>query len=142
MKKGVDFIGVAVVFFCHDGQGNFVMAKRSQNARDEQGNWDIGGGGVEFEDTVENNLRKEIAEEYGCAIQNFEFLGYRDVLRIIDGQKSHWIALDYKVLVNKNEVKINEPEKFDDIAWFRIDNLPEKLHSQLHIFFDNYKDRL
>ena len=142
MKKGFDFIGVAVVFFCHDGERNFVMAKRSQNARDEQGNWDIGGGGVEFEDTVENNLRKEIMEEYGCAVKEFEFLGFRDVLRDIAGTKSHWVALDYKVLVDRDEVKINEPEKFDDIAWYTLDSLPEKLHSQLPIFFNKYKNQL
>ena len=46
MKKGEDYIGVSVVYFCHDGKGNFVMAKRSENCRDEIGNWDIGGGGL------------------------------------------------------------------------------------------------
>lgn len=142
MKKGVDFIGVAVVYFCHDGQGNFVMAQRSQNTRDEQGNWDIGGGGVEFEDTVENTLRKEIKEEYDCEIKKFEFLGFRDVLREQNGSPSHWIALDYRILVNRTEVKNNEPHKFDDIGFFRLDNLPQNLHSQLHIFFNKYKDRL
>lgn len=45
LVKGVDYIGVCVVYFCHDGKGEFVMAKRSSNARDEHGRWDIGGGG-------------------------------------------------------------------------------------------------
>lgn len=63
MKKGEDFTGVAVVYFCHDGQGNFLLNKRSVNCRDELGAWDPGGGGLEFGDTIENTLRKEIAEE-------------------------------------------------------------------------------
>lgn len=37
MKNGIDYIGVGVVFFCHDGGGNFLMNKRSKNSRDEQG---------------------------------------------------------------------------------------------------------
>jgi 8-oxo-dGTP diphosphatase len=59
MIKGVDFIGVSVVYFCHDGKGTVLMAKRSQNARDEQGVWDIGGGGVEFSDTIEKTCAKK-----------------------------------------------------------------------------------
>lgn len=43
MKPGVDYIGVCVVYLCHDGQGNFVMNKRGKNCRDEVGKWDIGG---------------------------------------------------------------------------------------------------
>ena len=74
MKQGFDNIGVSVVYFCHDGQGKVLMAQRSQNARDEQGRWDIGGGGVEFGDTIENTLRKEIKEEYNADVLSFEFL--------------------------------------------------------------------
>src|SRR3954471_17160876 len=99
MKKGVDCVGVSVVFFCHDGQGNVVMAKRSQNARDEQGRWDIGAGAVELHDTVEHTLRKEIKEEYNCEVISYDFLGFRDVHRTHKGVSTHWITLDFKVLV-------------------------------------------
>ena len=60
MDKGVDFIGVSVVYFCHDAKGNFVMHKRSSQARDEHGRWDIGAGAMELQDTVEETLKKEI----------------------------------------------------------------------------------
>jgi len=59
-KKGIDHTGIVIVYFCHDGKGNFVMAQRSNNARDEQGRRDIGGGGLEFGDTVKQTLKKEI----------------------------------------------------------------------------------
>jgi 8-oxo-dGTP pyrophosphatase MutT (NUDIX family) len=76
MKKGVDYIGVCVMYFCHDGTGRFVMQLRGTNCRDEHNRWDIGGGGVEFGDTVENTLHKEIKEEYSTSVLNFEFLGF------------------------------------------------------------------
>jgi len=142
MQKGVDFTGVCVVYFCHDGEGNFVMAKRSSNCRDEHGSWDIGGGGIEFGDTIEDTIKKEIAEEYCTDVLNTEFLGYRDVHREHDGKKTHWIALDFKVLVDKEKVKNGEPHKFDEVKWFRLDNLPEALHSQLPTFLDKYHDWL
>jgi 8-oxo-dGTP diphosphatase len=144
MQKGVDFVGVSVVYFCHDGKGNFVMAKRSRNARDEQGKWDIGAGGVEVEDSVEETLRKEIMEEYCAEVLEFEFMGYRDVHRKHNGVSTHWIALDFKVLVNPGQVKIGEPHKFDEIKWFTLDNLPKdaEIHSQLPFFLKKYKDKL
>ena len=142
MKQGTDYTGVCVVYFCHDGKGNHVRAKRNQNARDEKGRWDIGGGGVEFGDTIENTLRKEIKEEYDADVLDFEFLGFRDVHREHEGKKTHWIALDYKVLVDPKQVKLNEPHKFDDIKWFTLENVPENVHSQFPEFLRKYKNRL
>jgi 8-oxo-dGTP diphosphatase len=144
MRKGIDFVGVSVVYFCHDGKGNFVMAKRSKNCRDEQGRWDIGAGGLEYGDTVEETLRKEIKEEYCADVLAIDFLGYRDVFREHQGKSTHWIALDFKVLLNHAQVKIGEPEKFDGIKWFTLTNMPkdDQIHSQLPFFLKKYKDRL
>ena len=140
--KGIDYIGVTVVFLCHDGKGNIVMAKRSKNARDEQGRWDIGGGGLDFGSSPEETLKKEILEEYCTDVLNFEFLGFRDAHRELNDRPTHWIALDYLVLVDPYKVKIGEPHKFDDIGFYTLDNLPEPLHSQFPIFLNQYKDRL
>jgi 8-oxo-dGTP pyrophosphatase MutT (NUDIX family) len=140
--KGQDYIGIGVVFFCHDGHGKFLMAKRSQNARDEKGKWDIGGGGIDTHDTVDQTLRKEIKEEYCADVINYEFLGYRDVHRKNNGRKTHWIALDFKVQIDPKQVKIGEPHKFDDIGWFTLETIPENSHSQFPNFLQVYKDKL
>lgn len=142
MQKGVDFIGVTVVYFCHDGAGNFVLSKRGANCRDEQGTWDPGGGGVEHGDTVLETLQKEIKEEYGTEIIEHEFLGFRDVHREHDGKQTHWIALDFKVLVDKDKVINGEPHKMDEVAWFRLDNLPSPQHSQFPFTLEKYRDKL
>ena len=141
MKKGEDFIGVSIVYFCHDGKGNFLFNKRGKNCRDENGNWDCGGGGLEFGDTVEDTLRKEIKEEYCADVLKYEFLGYRDVHRERTGIKNHWIALDFKVLVDPDKVKNGEPHKFDEIGWFKIDSLPSPLHSQVPNALNLYKNK-
>ena len=142
LVKGVDYTGISIVYLCHDGKGNIIMAKRSKNARDEQGRWDIGGGGLELHDTVENTLKKEIKEEYGTDVLEFEFLGYRDVHRENKGVATHWIALDFKVLIDPKKVKNGEPHKFDEIAFFRFDNLPTPTHSQFPQFLKQYKQKL
>ncbi|HEY9583209.1 MAG TPA: NUDIX domain-containing protein [Candidatus Paceibacterota bacterium] len=142
MQKGIDYPGVSVVFFCHDGNGNYLLHKRSKNARDEQGRWDMGGGGLEFGDTVIEKLKEEIMEEFCAQVKKVEFLGYRDVHRKQNGAKTHWVALDFRVLIDPSTVRIGEPHKFDDLGWFKIEALPQPLHSQFAKALDQYKSRL
>lgn len=141
--KGVSFVGITTCFICHDGNGCIFMAKRSQNARDEHGNWDVGGGGLKWGVTAKENVIREIQEEYSTTPMDVQFLGYRDVFRMMpDGAPTHWLALDFLALVNRDEIKINEPDMFDKSGWFTLDNLPSPLHSQLHYTFENNKDIL
>ncbi len=142
MKQGVDYTGVCVVYFCHDGKGKFVMAKRNSNTTDEHNKWDIGGGKVEFDDDVEDRLKKEVKQEYCTDVLEFEFLGYRDVHRMHDGKRTHWVALDFKVLVDPSKVRNGEPHKFDEVGWFTFDNLPDNLHSTVPVIFEKYSGKL
>lgn len=142
MQKGVDYTGVCVVFFCHDGRGRVLMHKRSNQCRDEHGCWDIGGGGAKFGEQILDGVRREIKEEYGVDALEIEHLGYRDVHREHEGKETHWIALDFKVLIDPELVVNGEPEKIEELDWFTMDSIPDPIHSQLQTFFDNYKDRL
>ena len=143
MRKGIDHIGIGVCYFCHDGKGNYVLNKRGAGSRDEQGRWDFGGGGLELHDTIEETLRKEIKEEYAADVIESEFLGCREFFRETDeGEKTHWVALDFKVLIDPKQVKNNEPHKFDEVKLFPITDLPEPLHSQSPVYMGKYKDKL
>lgn len=140
--KGVDFVGITVSFMCHDGQGNILLNKRSKYCRDEHGHWDVGGGGLEFGSTVEETLRREIKEEYCTDVLEFEFLGYRDVFREQNGQPTHWLSLDFKVLVDRSLVRNGEPRKFDELEWFKLKDFPEPMHSQFPNFLKQYQHKL
>src|SRR5689334_22753123 len=93
LKRGRDYIGVCCVFYCHDGKGNFLLAKRSQNCRDEIGTWDPGGGSMEFGETPEDTVHREVKEEYGAQIVSLQSAGARNVVRQVEGRTTHWIAL-------------------------------------------------
>ncbi|PJC44796.1 RNA pyrophosphohydrolase [Candidatus Pacearchaeota archaeon CG_4_9_14_0_2_um_filter_39_13] len=143
MKKGVDFTGVTTVFCCHDGKGNILMHVRSKNCRDEQGNWDWGSGSLDYGLSPEENLRKEVMEEYGVDVKELKLLGNRNVKRsLADGTPTHWISFDYLCLVDRDKVKNGEPESIDEPGWFTLDSLPEPLHSQIPSFLELYKDKL
>lgn len=142
MKKGVDYTGVCVIFYCHDGEGNVLMHKRSAQCRDEHGRWDIGGGGLRHLNRVEEDIRREIAEEFCTDVLEIEFLGFRDVHREHEGVRTHWIALDHKVRIDPNKVDNGEPHKIEELRWFKSNELPSPLHSQLGFFLEDYKDKL
>ncbi len=142
LKKGEDYTGVTVVYLCHDGKGNYLLNKRSNQTRDEHGTWDPGGEGLEFGDTVENTLKKEIKEEYCTDVISYEFLGFRDVHRMNNDRPTHWIALDFKVLIDRDKVKNGEPHKFDEIGWFTSDRFPSPTHSQFPFFLEKYGEKI
>lgn len=129
MKAGVDYIGLTVSFYCHDGNGNFVMHKRSQNCRDERGNWDLGGGQVEFGEELEEALVRELREEYGCEGIIEQQLPPFTMFRETDGVPTHWVSVGYIIRVDPAQVRIGEPASMDELKWFRLDALPENIHS-------------
>lgn len=142
MNEGIDCIGISVVFACHDGKGNFLFSKRTAECRDEHGTWDPGAGALEFGSTIESTLRREIYEEYRTDIFHFEMLGYRDVHRDQGGSATHWLALDFKVLVDRSKVANGEPHKMEAIGWFKLDDLPSPMHSQWPRFLSLYREKL
>lgn len=130
MKAGIDFTGVAVGFYCHDKDGYFVFHKRSENCRDERGTWTNGGGKLEFGESPEEALKREILEEYGCSCSIEEALPPQSFLQTLsDGSKKHWITLLYIVSVDRSEVRMNEPESMTEIGWYKLNELPSPLHT-------------
>ena len=143
LKKGVDFIGVTVVFYCHDGKGNILLHKRSKACRDEQGRWDCGGGSMEFgEASFEEVVRREVREEYCVEPLEVVHVATTNVIRKHEGTPTHWIALVYAVLIPEGAGAIGEPHKAEELGWFAHDQLPDPLHSCFPSHFALVKDRI
>lgn len=143
MQKGVDYIGVAVVPFLHDGNGKYLLSLRTENCRDEHHVWEpLGGGGLKLGETLEEAILREVKEETGSTPFNFEYLGFREAFREHEGKKTHWLAFDYRAQVDPKEVSIMEPEKCAEIRWCAIEEIPAPMHSQFLIFLERYNDKL
>jgi len=132
LKRGVDYIGVGVCFFCHDGSGKILLHRRSKNCRDEIGNWDCGGGCIEFGESFDDAVVREIREEYGVEPLDLKFAGVRNVIRKNGDKLTHWVSLIYAAKVDPNKVIIGDPPKMDEIGWFQEGIFPEPLHSMFH----------
>jgi 8-oxo-dGTP pyrophosphatase MutT (NUDIX family) len=72
MIKGIDYTGITCGCICHDGNGKVLMGKRSKNCRDEQGAWEFGGGSMEFGETLEEHVSREVKEEFGVEIKELK----------------------------------------------------------------------
>lgn len=139
MKPGTDYIGVSTPFYCNDGKGRFVLHKRSKNCRDEQGKWDTGSGQLDFGQTIEENVLREVKEEYGCKGKIQEQLPAHSILRKHDGKMTHWLVIPSFILVDPKKVKIGERHKADKIGWFTLDKLPSPLHTGFQFTLKKYK---
>ena len=142
LKRGVDFIGVCVVFYCHDGKGNLLMHKRSKNCRDEVGKWDVGGGSVEFGESFEEAVRREVKEEYELDILELKHAGTTSVLRDNDGVPTHWVAAVFGALVDPKDARIGDPKKIEDLRIFPFNKLPSPRHSQFDYHFKIFQETL
>lgn len=136
MRRGIDHIGISASFIVHDGKGSVLLQKRGAGARDENGRWDVGGGAIEFGESIDEAVKREIKEELCADTIDIQFLTIYDAFREFDGEKSHWIAIMHAVQVDPLSVSIGEPDKIDELGWYKSDNLPDPLHSQ---FWKSYQ---
>lgn len=131
-RRGVDHIGVSAAAVIHDGNGKILLMQRGPKARDENGRWDIVGGAIEFGESIDDALVREVSEEMSVEPYDIEFLRAYDAHREHNGDKTHWICLLHSARVDLTKVKIGEPEKISAIGWFGLNDIPKPQHSMLH----------
>jgi mutator protein MutT len=123
MKKAVDYIGVGVGAIIYDRDKKVFLAKRGRGAGNESGKWEFPGGSVEFGETLEHALAREVMEEYGFEIEILSLLEV--VNHIIPDEKQHWVSPSFICRITRGTPIIREPLKCDEIGWFGLDRLPE-----------------
>lgn len=133
MKKGVDYIGVGVGAAIFDVDGKLFITKRGEKAKNERGKWEIPGGSVEFGETFEQAIKREVMEELGIEIEVLDLLGICD--HLIPDEHQHWVAPTFLCRIAKSKPKILEPEKCAEIGWFTIEEA-EKLPLSIVTKFD------
>lgn len=121
MKRGVDYIGVGIGAVIFNKEGKIFLAKRGRKARNEAGKWECPGGALEFGESFENTLKREIKEEFGIDIEITDQLATFN--HIIPKEKQHWVALAFICKIKKGIPKILEPEKCEEIGWFTIEEM-------------------
>lgn len=125
MKPGIDYIGVGCGALIINKKSEVLLQKRGSKSKNEIGFWTKPGGAVEFGEKVENTVKREIKEELGIDIKLIQFLGFTN--HIIKSENQHWVTFNFLAEIIAGIPKNLEPEKIEEIKWFKLNNLPPKL---------------
>lgn len=137
MKAGIDYIGVGVGAMILNEENKMLLLLKRKKARNEGGKWCFLGGEVEFGETLEQAVKREAKEEIGCEIEIEKLLKVVD--HIIPAEKQHWCNPIFKAKITDGIPKNMEPEKFEKMEWFSIQELPENLTTNLMELFREIK---
>lgn len=137
MKPGKDYIGVGVGAFIVNDRNEFLMLLRSKDSKVEPGTWMIPGGKVDFNEKMEDTVKREIMEEIGVELEVVEPIKTND--HIIPGQ--HWVTTTFLCKIKGGEPVIKEPHKHDDIKWFKMDEMPGNLSVASANSLNAYKEK-
>lgn len=139
-RPGIDYTGITTPFYCNDGEGNFLLHKRGENARDEKGRWDFGGAMLEFGEGLEECVLREVGEEWGVKGKIQEQLPAHLIIRKQNGRNTYWLAVPYFIKVDVTKARIMEPHKFSEMGIFTLDNLPQPLHTGVEYTMERFPE--
>mgnify|MGYP000882751431 FL=1 len=111
------FIAVKALLFDQD---KFLLVKRSDKARGEHHYWELPGGRMEFGETPENALQRELKEETGlsanilCPLQTWSF--FRE-------EETQIVGITFLCKAEANNVQLSS--EHDDFAWVRFDEITQ-----------------
>lgn len=141
MRRGVNYIGVSVGAMIFNSKRELFLTKRGPRATNERGYWEIPGGGVEFGETLQRAVKREITEEYGVNIILLHQLPAQN--HLIPAEKQHWVPTTFIAKIKSGQTpKILEPHKCAAIGWYPLNRLPRPLSIITKLDLKAYKKYL
>ncbi len=111
-------VGVGIIVM-REGQ---VLLGRRQGSHGE-GEYAWPGGHLEFGETIEECIAREISEETGLTVRPVRPVSLSNVIKY----GRHYIDIQYLVEHVCGEPQVLEPDKVDSWHWYALDALPEPL---------------
>jgi len=133
MKKHITPVVMAMI----KKGDKFLLTKRVEKVDDPEGVqmefhelWQIPGGGLQFGESVENGVRREIREELNVEIKNIRLLS--NIFHRIYNDQWHGIFLTYVAELDSPESQIKLNQEANEWQWFTLDEI-KKLNKFPHI---------
>ena len=119
-KNNRPLVGVSVIV----KKGNKVLVGRRRNIKGN-GTWAFPGGHLEFRESFEDCIRREVMEEAGIKIRNIKFQTLTNDIH--PKEKTHYVTLFFTSSYRSGKVTNMEPEKCKGWEWISWNNLPHPL---------------
>jgi len=134
MKRGKDFIGVGVGAVLINMNEEILLLLRKKSP--EVGCWTIPGGTVEFGETIEDAILRELKEELGIESKIIKLL--RVTNHILKEEGVHWVSPAFLVKLLNGTPTNKEPESHSDINWFPVNALPKNITLTTKLALQSY----
>lgn len=114
-------VGVGAVIQNKENKILLVLRKKAPEA----GCWSLPGGKVDYMETIENAIIREIKEELGVDIEITRLVCVTN--HIIQTEDIHYVAPTFAARITNGEVRNREPHALEKVHWFAIDEIPENI---------------
>ncbi len=121
---------VAVKAIITNSKGEILLLKVNTGLRDSE-KWDLPGGLMEFEDSVESRVSQEVFEETGLKITDWKLIGVAETVFekfVLNGETkdAKVIVVGFTTALDESNVAIVVSEEHDSYSWISTSEL-EKL---------------
>lgn len=120
-KQKLPKVGVGAVILDEANKVLLVLRKKAPEA----GCWSLPGGKVDYMETIENAIMREIKEELGVEIEITQLVCVTN--HIIQSEDVHYVAPTFTARITNGEVQNREPDALEDVQWFSINEIPENI---------------
>lgn len=103
-------IGVGAII--QDDRGRVLLIKRATEP--EKGKWGIPGGHVNFQESLQEAITREVKEETGLDVVDSCLFTYTESIRA--DKDAHYIIF-YFLTRTEGTIKISQPEEIADASW-------------------------
>lgn len=103
-----------------------------------EGTWTMPGGKLEFQESFESGVAREVLEETGIAV-NAKSLK----LVSVSNDKipeAHFVTLGFLCAEHRGEPRVMEPDEITEWGWFPLDSLPSPLYFPSERVLANYRN--
>ncbi|MBU0625225.1 NUDIX domain-containing protein [Patescibacteria group bacterium] len=114
--------------------GRILLGKRLGSF--EAGTYDSAGGHLEYMESIEAGLRREVREEAGIEISEPRLLC---VINYRVNAPKHYIGIGFVADWLSGEPTVCEPDKRESWDWYDLDNLPEPLFGAAKLYIEALK---
>lgn len=114
--------------------GRILLGKRTGSHG--TGEYGTPGGHLEYMESFEDCVRREVREECGLELGKIKFL-YLANLKIYTPK--HYVQLGFIADWVSGEPQILEPEKCESWSWYDLDNLPSPLFGTTKMYVEAYR---
>lgn len=118
----MDYVKVGIGVMIFNDNGEFLMGKRKGSHG--EGQWAFPGGHLEYGETFEECVRREVLEEVGIEVKDIKFVYVKNHLEFLP---KHYLHISAICSYKSGEVEVKEPEKCEGWEWFKKDSVPDNL---------------